>query len=156
MLFDKLKAYSESGVYPFHMPGHKRQRIDVLLPYEIDLTEIDGFDYLHDPLGCIREVEQKAARLFHANRAFLLVNGATGGILSAIRAMTLPEDAVIIARNCHKSVYNAVELFGLKPDYLLPGLIEGTDINGSVSPADLERLFCENPAARLAVITSPT
>ena len=156
MLFDKLKAYAESGVYPFHMPGHKRQRIDSLLPYEIDLTEIDGFDYLHDPQGCIRELEQKAARLFHAERAFLLINGATGGILSAIRAMTLPDDTVIIARNCHKSVYNAVELCGLEPVYLLPKAIDGTDISGSVSPAALERLFRENPGAKLAVITSPT
>lgn len=156
MLFDKLKDYSKSGVYPFHMPGHKRQRIDSLLPYEIDLTEIDGFDYLHDPQGCIREAEQKAAKLYHAKRAFFLVNGATGGILSAIRAMTLPDDTVIIARNCHKSVYNSVELCGLDPVYLLPKLIGGTDISGSVNSDDLERLFRENPKATLAVITSPT
>lgn len=156
MLIDKLKAYAESGVYPFHMPGHKRQRIDSLLPYEIDLTEIEGFDYLHNPQGCIRDLEQKAARLFHAKRAFLLVNGTTGGLLSAIRAMTLPDDTVIIARNCHKSVYNAVELCGLNPAYLLPKRIEGTEISGSVRPSDLERLFREHPTATLAVITSPT
>lgn len=50
MLYDKLKKYSKSGVYPFHMPGHKRNTAlsDGTMPYEIDLTEIDGFDNLHN------------------------------------------------------------------------------------------------------------
>ena len=42
MLYDKLKMYSESGVYPFHMPGHKRNPMlcDGIMPYEIDLTAV--------------------------------------------------------------------------------------------------------------------
>ena len=66
MLYDKLKSYKEIGIYPFHMPGHKRNDIssDGLLPYEIDLTEIDGFDNLHNACGCIREVEKKAEKLY--------------------------------------------------------------------------------------------
>lgn len=57
MLYDKLKMYSESGVYPFHMPGHKRNPMlcDGIMPYEIDLTEIDGFDNLHNAESCILE-----------------------------------------------------------------------------------------------------
>lgn len=104
MLYDKLKSYKEIGIYPFHMPGHKRNDIssDGLLPYEIDLTEIDGFDNLHNACGCIREVEKKAEKLYDVDRAFLLVNGATGGILSSIRAMTHFGDKIIVARNCHK------------------------------------------------------
>ena len=69
MLTDKLKEYSKSGIYPFHMPGHKRNRIGDL-PYELDVTEIDGFDNLHDPGGIIREIERKAEKLFRAKRAF--------------------------------------------------------------------------------------
>ena len=48
MLYDKLKSYKDSGIYPFHMPGHKRNDIlnDGLIPYGIDLTEIEGFDNL--------------------------------------------------------------------------------------------------------------
>ncbi len=35
MLYDKLKKYAESEVYPFHMPGHKRQDIygDGIIPW---------------------------------------------------------------------------------------------------------------------------
>ena len=45
-LYSKLIDYSKSDMYPFHMPGHKRQKICDELPYDIDLTEIDGFDNL--------------------------------------------------------------------------------------------------------------
>lgn len=156
MLYDKLREYARSGVYPFHMPGHKRALSDGILPYSIDLTEIHGFDYLHDPVGCIREVEQKAQLLYNAGRAFLMVNGATGGILSAVRAMTKPGDTVIAARNCHKSVYNAIELCSLDPVYYIPGAFMHRDIFGSVDPAGFEALINSNPGATLAVITSPT
>lgn len=42
MLYDKLKNYSKSGIYPFHMPGHKRTDIteEGIIPYNIDITEI--------------------------------------------------------------------------------------------------------------------
>ena len=46
MLYDKLKNYSKSGIYPFHMPGHKRTDIteEGIIPYNIDITEIHDFD----------------------------------------------------------------------------------------------------------------
>ena len=155
MLTKKLKEYAQSGVYPMHMPGHKRHRVGCL-PLKMDVTEIHGFDNLHHPTGCIREIEQHAARLWQAERAFMLVNGATGGILAAIRAMTRPDDTVVIARNCHRSVYNAVELCGLKPVYYMPDLIDGTDIYGSVYPEMLDMLLQNTANVRLVVITSPT
>lgn len=154
MLHDKLKAYAESGVYPFHMPGHKRNRIGAL-PLELDVTEIHGFDYLHDPKGCIREAEHLAEELYRVKRAFLLVDGSTGGILAAVRAMTKPHDTVILARNCHKSVYNAAELCGLDVAYYLPAPVAGTDILGSVLPEQMEDLLTRY-TPKLVVVTSPT
>ena len=156
MLYDKLKDYSEGDVYPFHMPGHKRCRINSELPYELDLTEIPGFDYLHDPHGCIRDVEYRAEKLYGVKRAFLLVNGATGGILSAVRAMTNPGEKVLIARNCHKSVYNAAEICGLKPVYYLPDNVSESDIIGSVNPFVLDRMLYDDSDIGTVIITSPT
>lgn len=160
MLFDKLKDYAKSGVYPFHMPGHKRQSINGDLPYEIDLTEIDGFDNLHNPHGCIKAVEDKAQLLYNAKRAYMLVNGATCGIMSAIGALTSRGDRVLIARNCHISVYRAVKLFGLKPEYILPEYAEENGVKlpvfGSIFPELIEDKLTQNPDISLVVLTSPT
>lgn len=158
MLYDKLKKYSKSGVYPFHMPGHKRNTAlsDGIMPYEIDLTEIDGFDNLHNAEGCILEVQNLAERLYNVKKAFLLVNGATGGILSAVRAMTNRGDKVLVARNSHKSVYNALEICGLEPEYIVPAVDDEFGINCSITPLQVEKAIVENPSTKLLIITSPT
>lgn len=158
MLYDKLKKYSKSGVYPFHMPGHKRNPMlcDGTMPYEIDLTEIDGFDNLHNAEGCILEVQKLAERLYNVKKAFLLVNGATGGILSAVRAMTNKGDKVLVARNSHKSVYNALEICGLEPEYIVPAVDDEFGINCSITPMQVEKAIVENPNTKLLIITSPT
>lgn len=155
MLYEKLKAYSAGDVYPFHMPGHKRTAADGL-PYGIDITEIDGFDNLHEPQGCLRELQTGAAELFCSRYAFALVNGATVGILAAIRAMTHPGDRALIARNCHMAVYHAAELCGLEVAYLLPETVGGLGIFASVSPQAVEEALIRRPDTSLVVITSPT
>lgn len=158
MLYDKLKKYSKSGVYPFHMPGHKRNPMlcDGIMPYEMDLTEIDGFDNLHNAEGCILEVQNLAERLYNVKKTFLLVNGATGGILSAVRAMTNRGDKVLVARNSHKSVYNALEICGLEPEYIVPKVDKEFGINCSITPSQAEKAIRENPNTKLLIITSPT
>jgi arginine/lysine/ornithine decarboxylase len=156
MLYDKLKNYAKSDVYPFHMPGHKRNISSDFLPYNIDLTEINGFDNLHGCNGCIKEIADKAAKLYSAEFAYLLINGATGGILAAIRSMTNYGDKVIVARNCHKSVYNAVELCGLDAIYALPEIDVDFGVFSSVKPQQIEDLLSENDGVKLVVITSPT
>lgn len=92
-LYDKLVDYSQSDVYPFHMPGHKRQVGNPFLqefpnPYAIDITEIDGFDNLHHAEGIIRESMDRAAKMYGADRSYYLVNGSSCGILSAVCGMT--------------------------------------------------------------------
>lgn len=155
MLYDKLKNYSTSGVYPFHMPGHKRTASDGL-PYDIDITEIDGFDDLHDPTGCLRDLQQVAADLYRSRYAFALVNGSTVGILAAVRAMAASGGRILMARNCHLSVYHAAELCRLDTKYLYPDCADGLGILGSISPEAVEEALNTDPDISLVVITSPT
>lgn len=159
MLYDKLKNYSKSGIYPFHMPGHKRTDIteEGIIPYNIDITEIHDFDNLHSPNGVIDEIQKKAAKLYNAKNAFILINGSTGGILSAIRSMTNQGDKILMARNCHKSVYNSAELLNLNADYIFPDTDSRYNILTSVSTCDIEdKLTKHNDEIRLVIITSPT
>ena len=63
-IFDKLKNYSDSDYYAFHMPGHKRNLdlMDGTSPYRIDITEIDGFDDLHHAEGILKEAQEERQR----------------------------------------------------------------------------------------------
>ena len=155
MLYEKLKNYSDSSIYPFHMPGHKRVP-ESGLPYDIDITEIDGFDNLHEPVGCLSKLQQTAAELFGSRCAFALVNGSTVGILAAVRAMTKNGDRVLIARNSHLAVYHAVELCDLDAEYLVPDTIEGLGIFTGISPEAVGQKLRDDPEISLVVVTSPT
>ena len=53
---------------------------------KIDITEIGDFDNLHDPRGILKTLQERTAVLYGAEESFYLVNGSTGGILSAVSA----------------------------------------------------------------------
>lgn len=156
-LYNALCDYAESGRIPFHMPGHKRkERFAGVLPYSLDITEIDGFDDLHDPSEILLSLEKKMSMLWNVSRAIALVCGSTGGILAGIRSLTSFGDTVILDRRCHKSVHNAVELCGLDPHYIKSNSDLDFDIPSPLSPDDVENVLNEVPHASLVVITSPT
>ena len=129
-LFESLKDYSDSDFYPFHMPGHKRNPDSGPLSdfYQMDITEIDGFDNLHQPETIIKEAQEHAARLYGAQETYFLVNGSTAGILSAVSAVAGRGDRLIIARNCHKAVYHAAFLNRMRLHYVYPEIYEEYDI----------------------------
>lgn len=157
-LYNKLTEYGKSDNYPFHMPGHKRNTsfFEGLNPFDIDITEISGFDNLHHAEGIIKHAMDDAADFFGTDRTWFLVNGSSCGILSAINAVTNIGDNIIIGRNCHKSVYNAVELRNLKVNYFYPEYVEELGINGGYCPQQLEELFQTTEKVKAVVITSPT
>ncbi|MBO4381018.1 MAG: aminotransferase class V-fold PLP-dependent enzyme, partial [Clostridia bacterium] len=140
----------------FHMPGHKRQEFDHLFGVEkLDYTEIEGTDNLHDAKGILKNAMEHAADVFSARATRFLVNGSTCGILAGIRAASKRGDAILVARNCHKSVYNAIELLGLVPEYILPEYLEDVGFYGGVEPSKVESLL-KKTGAKLVVLTSPT
>lgn len=114
-LEEELKQYAASDMYPFHMPGHKRRGDAVC---RTDITEIDGFDNLHDPEDLIRGEMDFAKAFYGTKETYFLVNGSTVGILTAISAAVRPGGRILIERGCHISVYHAAYLRGLHIDYL--------------------------------------
>lgn len=154
MLEKSIKRITD-GVYPFHMPGHKRQKewLDGL--YDTDITEITGADDLHAPRGIIRDAQQRAASLFGSVSTIFLTGGSTAGILSAISAVCDEQDKILIARNCHKSVYNACLVNQLKTEYIYPTVRHRLGVFGEVSPLEVDTAM-KKSGARVVVITSPT
>ncbi len=155
-LSNKLREYANSGAYPFHMPGHKRQLDGA---YLYDITEIDGFDNLNDPSGIIKEMNEEIAAEYGSKVSFFTVGGSTCGNLSAISTVADMGDTVIVARNCHKSVFNAVYLRKLNAEYVLPSMYNSLLI-GEVTlqsvKAKVEELLSNSIRPKAVIITSPT
>ena len=155
-LFDKLKKYGESDIYPFHMPGHKRKSLTEERTYSIDITEIDGFDNLHHPESILRELNEMATALYGTEESRLLINGSTCGILTAISACCSYGGKILVARNCHKAVYNGILLQGLKAVYVYPQTEAEFGLNGSILPEAVKEALEANKDIQAVLITSPT
>lgn len=156
-LFDML---DENKKIPFHMPGHKRNgavfpTLAKLGAY-CDITEIDGFDNLHNAVGILKDSMRLASKVWGSLQSFYLVNGSTCGIISAIFSCVPFGGRVICARNCHKSVYNALKMRGAKAEFINPKYDSKTGICGEISTEDVKKA-CENfDGVSLVIITSPT
>lgn len=159
-LEDKLLNYSLSTMYPFHMPGHKRNIKEMAgsfpNPFSIDITEIEGFDDLHHAEGILHKSMTWAAKIYGSDESDYLVNGSSCGILSAVSGCVSCGEKILISRNCHKSVYHAVFLNQLQTEYVYPQFVRELGIQGGILPEDVENILAKNPDIHVVVIVSPT
>lgn len=154
-LHEALYKHAKKDITPWHMPGHKRKLEFNKNAYELDITEIEGFDNLHYSTGILKAEQEKASKLFGAKKTLFLVSGSTVGILTAIAAAVPSGGKLIMARNCHKAAYNGAYLRGIKTDYLIPAKrLDG--LMGEITPAEVERLIEKNLDGAAVFITSPT
>ena len=159
-LLEYLQKYTKQNAIPMHMPGHKRK--GELAPYlqqlcaGCDLTEINNMDDLYAPTGILKECQQRAQELWHSSNSYFLVNGSTCGILAGIRACTGCGDRILVDRNCHKSVYNAIELCKLSPVYILPQMLEDVPVYADIDTNEVKKTLEINNDIKLIVLTSPT
>lgn len=153
----KLMRLYKEGLLPFHMPGHKRKASG---PFQdalaCDITEITGYDDLHDPQGMIRESMELVRETYGSRASWYLVNGSTAGILASLSAVCRPGDMILAGRNCHKAVYNAIRLLRLKPVYLWPPMDPEFGIAGSLDPEEVRRRMASFSDIRAVILTSPT
>ena len=157
-MIKELKELKNSDMYPFHMPGPKRNMSGYPFEeaYNMDITEIDGFDNLQDPEGLIKEIEIRAAEYMHCSEAHILVNGSTCGVLAAISSLVPHHGTLLMARNSHQSAYNAALIGELNLRYLFPELIPDYCLNGGIKPEKVEEALSENRDISAVYITSPT
>lgn len=157
-LLEKLVEYGQNGRIPMHMPGHKRN-CDVFTtahPYKIDITEIEGFDDYHAPEDILQRSMEKASQIYGTRQTYYLVNGSTCGLLTAISATVRRGGKMLAARNCHKAVYNGMELWDILPVYVYPKLLDDMGISGEIRPEDVENTLREQPDIEAVILTSPT
>ena len=138
------------------MPGHKRNEKFGITGSEIDITEIDGFDNLHAPNGVIADTENRLKKIYKSLRSFISVNGSTAGILAGIHAVCDRGDTVIVARNCHKSVFNACMLLELNVKYIEPEFDYTNGYYTSVAQKTVDEALRNVKNAKAIIITCPT
>ena len=147
----------------FHMPGHKGARLLKKYGYEsflenmvdCDITEIVGADNLFQTEGIIADTMAKYRRLYDTKASYLLINGSSAGLIASILACVPAGGKLIMARNCHKAIFNALTLGGIKPVYAYPSMVEEYGITGPVQPGEIARLIKENPDASAVILPSP-
>lgn len=136
---EALEKYIEKGTYPWHMPGHKRQPIEAVQNvdnisksrenfwngvYAHDFTEAKDLDDMHEPEMFIADSIAEMKKVYGTFATYMLVNGSTSGLMTAIHATCHRGDVILAARNCHKAVYNAICMLELEPEYIVPDYVD--------------------------------
>ncbi len=159
-ILDSLIRHRQKERASFHMPGHKNGAAFSGTRFEnrwlgLDVTEVEGTDCLSKPSGAILKSQETAARLYGAARAFYLVNGASGGILSMFYAFFREGDSVLVDRSCHRSVFHALAICGLRPIYLAPEVDSVRGVPKGITADAVRRMLAKYPQAAGVFLTSP-
>jgi len=151
-MYNTILEYVSQDMYPFHMPGHKRN-LNFFPPemVALDITEIPEMDILSAPTGIIAEFQKKIANFYQARESFFLVNGSSAGIVAAICATCGENSPVLVPRNAHVSLYNGLVFSGAKPIYYLPE-ITPDGLAGGVAA----NTFNDIPHGAVVFVVSPT
>ncbi|WDV45973.1 aminotransferase class I/II-fold pyridoxal phosphate-dependent enzyme [Clostridiaceae bacterium M8S5] len=152
-----LEKYNEHVKNRFHMPGHKgKQLYKISEIYKLDVTEVEGTDNLHNPKNIIKDSQDYVCSVYGAKKTFYCINGSTAGIYASILSVTNPNDKILVQRNCHISVYNAMILGKLKPTYIYPELDEENQIVGNINLEVLSSKLKRDKEIKAVIITNPS
>ena len=162
-IHEALEKFRKKRVVPFDVPGHKRGRGNKELKdflgetcVGIDVNSMKPLDNLCHPVSVIKEAEQLAAEAFGAAHAFLMVGGTTSAVQSMLLAVCKRGDKIILPRNVHRSVINAMVLCGAVPVYVNPDGDQKLGIALGMKVSQVEEAIKENPDAVAIFVNNPT
>ena len=162
-IYEALEEFRARRVVPFDVPGHKRGRgnpeLVELLGQKcvgLDVNSMKPLDNLCHPVSVIRAAEELAAEAFGAAHAFLMVGGTTSSVQAMILSVCGRNDKIILPRNVHRSVINAMILCGAHPVYVNPEVDERLGIPLGMRMGQVDKAIRENPDARAVLVNNPT
>ena len=158
-----LIEYVKADPTPFDVPGHKLGGMENDLSryvskevFAYDANAPIGLDNLYNAKGVLKEAQDLAAKACKADRCFFSVNGTTGGILTVILACLYDKDKIILPRNIHKSVVNALIVSGAIPIFVKPDIDEDLGVACGMKSEDVIAAMEENPTAKAVFVINPT
>ncbi len=162
-VMEALESLQKMRIVPFDVPGHKRGAGNRELTkffgeqcMRIDVNSMKMLDNLCHPVSVIREAEELAADAFGAKSAFFMVNGTTSSVQAMILSVCKKGDKIILPRNVHRSVINALILCGATPVYINPQLNHELGISLGMSLFDVKEAIIKNPDAVAVLVNNPT
>ena len=162
-IYEALEKFRRQRVVPFDVPGHKRGRgnpelVELLGErcVGIDVNSMKPLDNLCHPVSVIKEAEELTADAFGAAHAFLMVGGTTSSVQAMVLTACKPGDKLILPRNVHKSVINAMVLCGARPVYIDPKVDTDIGIPLGMEIEDVRAAIEQNPDAVAVLINNPT
>ena len=160
---EALERFERKRVVPFDVPGHKRGRgnpeLTQLLGAQcvgLDVNSMKPLDNLCNPVSVIAEAEELTADAFGAAHAFLMVGGTTSAVQAMVLSVCKAGDKIILPRNVHKSVINALILCGAVPVYVNPRIHPVIGVALGMEAETLEAAIQANPDAKAVLINNPT
>ncbi|MBT2679165.1 aminotransferase class I/II-fold pyridoxal phosphate-dependent enzyme [Bacillus sp. ISL-35] len=161
-LYSRLVGHAERKSLSFHVPGHKNGAVfhdkgqsffnDIL---KLDGTEITGLDDFHSPEGVILEAEELLTDLYKTEKSFFLINGSTVGNLAMILAAVNEDDVVLVQRNSHKSIMNALRLAKARPVFISPEFNREYGVAAGLNYSSVESAIQQYPGAKALILTYP-
>ena len=162
-IYEALESFRQMRVVPFDVPGHKRGRgnpeLTAFLGQQcigVDVNSMKPLDNLCHPVSVILEAEKLAADAFGAAHAFLMVGGTTSSVQSMILASCKRGDEIILPRNVHKSVINALVLCGAVPVYVNPDVDQRLGISLGMRREQVAKAIAGHPNAVAVLVNNPT
>ena len=162
-IYEALEKFRNMRIVPFDVPGHKHGRGNPELAeflgkrcIEIDVNSMKPLDNLCHPISVIREAEILAADAFKCAEAFLMVGGTTSSVQAMVLATCKPGDKIILPRNVHKSVINALILCGAIPVYVNPEVDHRLGISLGMKREQVRKAIEKNPDAVAVLVNNPT
>ena len=162
-IYEALERFHKSRVVPFDVPGHKRGQgnpeLKALLGEACvsnDVNSMKPLDNLCHPVSVIRDAEELAAEAFGAAHAFFMVGGTTSAVQAMILSVVKRGDKIILPRNVHRSVINAMILCGAIPVYVNPDMDPKLGIPLGMRISQLEEAMNQNPDAKAVLVNNPT
>ena len=145
-IYETLVKYAQKAKDSWHTPGHASGNSVRNSPFLRDFYEFFGenlfasdvsvsvpeLDSLLHPVGVINEAQELAARAFNARYTFFSTNGTSTANKILIQTLLKPGDAILLDRNCHKSVHYGVIISGAEPIYLMPSVNNKYGIFGPI------------------------
>ena len=162
-IYEALEQFRKNKVVPFDVPGHKRGRGNPELVQllgkqcvELDVNSMKPLDNLRHPISGIKEAEELAAEAFGASHAFLMVGGTTSAVQSMVLTACEKGEKIILPRNVHRSVINALVVNGATPIYVNPDVDKKLGIALGMKISQVEKAIEDNPDAVAILVNNPT